>query len=558
MSQIEQPNDEKIVIVGFGWVGQANALALVQMGYQVFYYDVLPPKRHYGGGVYSNLYEKVAALESPLAEDGEHTAYMVCVGDRVDEGGTQDVTFIRQALESIKNAKGTIILRSTIVPKTLSDLTFDYYIPEFLHEKFAIQECIRPYYYVRGSGTRKHDAWLPSVTELWQERAQKVFTGTYLEASHIKYFSNMWNALRIAFANELGDIVADSSKSSAPLEDAERVINFLFEGKSYLRYGRGFGGHCLPKDMRAFLAAYGDERNMAILSGAYESNRIHELRLKEKAVELPEWFSAWDYESIAAHQRKVFEIMVKKLYHSAPVTFIRHLLKPLVLFGERFVPARTPEESRRIWEEKAKANARYYVNQKTASGEFVDESELELSGKEDYERHVASDPLLSDLIAKKGKSMTVLDIGSGIGRMNEAFSRDFQKVEGIDISPTMVNIAKRRLSGLPNVSFTATEGETIPFQPETFDLVFSYLVFQHIDNIPAIERYLKEIHRTLKSGGVAKIQLRTGQGVRRWVWSYGVSLTPETAEQLAERFGFKVVNQRVIDEKNLWLTLIRP
>jgi UDP-glucose 6-dehydrogenase len=203
------------------------------------------------------------------------------VGDRVDEGGTQDVTFIRQALESIKNAKGTIILRSTIVPKTLSDLTFDYYIPEFLHEKFAIQECIRPYYYVRGSGTRKHDAWLPSVTELWQERAQKVFTGTYLEASHIKYFSNMWNALRIAFANELGDIVADSSKSSAPLEDAERVINFLFEGKSYLRYGRGFGGHCLPKDMRAFLAAYGDERNMAILSGAYESNRIHELRYQE-------------------------------------------------------------------------------------------------------------------------------------------------------------------------------------------------------------------------------------------------------------------------------------
>jgi phosphoglycerate dehydrogenase-like enzyme len=43
MSQIEQSKEEKIVIVGFGWVGQANALALVQMGYQVFYYDVLPP-----------------------------------------------------------------------------------------------------------------------------------------------------------------------------------------------------------------------------------------------------------------------------------------------------------------------------------------------------------------------------------------------------------------------------------------------------------------------------------------------------------------------------------
>ena len=154
--------------------------------------------------------------------------------------------------------------------------------------------------------------------------------------------------------------------------------------------------------------------------------------------------------------------------------------------------------------------------------------------------------------------MVVLDIGSGIGRMNEFFARDFQKVEGIDISPTMVEIAKRRLSGLPNVSFTATTGETIPFQPATFDLVFSYLVFQHIDNIPAIERYFREIYRTLKPGGVAKIHLRTGLGVRRWVWSYGVSFAPEAAAQLAERSGFRVANKRVVDEKNLWLTLIRP
>jgi ubiquinone/menaquinone biosynthesis C-methylase UbiE len=131
-------------------------------------------------------------------------------------------------------------------------------------------------------------------------------------------------------------------------------------------------------------------------------------------------------------------------------------------------------------------------------------------------------------------------------------------VEGVDISPTMVEIAKRRLSGLSNVSFTTTSGETIPFQPATFDLVFSYLVFQHIDSILAIEHYFKEIYRTLKPGGIAKIHLRTGLGVRRWVWSYGVSFTPEEAEQLAGRSGFRVVNKNVLDEKNLWLTLIRP
>jgi|GEM_PF-1114353 len=558
MENTDQQTSEKIVVIGFGWVGQANALALVQMGYQVFYYDVLPPKRHYVGGAYAHLYEKVISLKSPLAQDGPQTAYMVCVGDRVDEEGKQDVTFILQALQSIEKAQGTIILRSTITPKTLSKLTFDYYIPEFLHEKFAIQECIRPYYFVLGSGTRTNNTWLPSVVTLWQTRAQRVFSGTYAEASYIKYFSNMWNAVRIAFVNELGDLVADSSDSATPTEDAERVINFLFEGKSYLRYGRGFGGHCLPKDMRTFLAAYKDEHNTAILAGSYESNRIHEDRIKEESAELPEWFSAWDYESIAAHQRKAIEIMLKKLYHSTFVTFIRRLFKPIILFGERFIPARSKETSRDIWEAKAKANARYFANTKTPSGELVDESELQQTGSEDYQKHVANDRLISDLLKKNGKTMLVLDIGSGIGRMSESFAKDFKIVHGIDISPTMVEIAERRLAHLPNVKFAANDGVMIPFESGLFDVAFSYLVFPHIDSISTIQDYLKEIYRTLKPAGIAKIQFRTGSGVRRWVWSYGVSLTPEQAIALSRQSGFRVADNYIEDTKNLWLILVRP
>ncbi len=557
MEKMETAKNEKIVMIGFGWVGQANALALVQMGYNVYCYDVLPPKHHYSGGDYKHLYEKVTVLSTPLEMDGEHTAYMVCVGDRVDDNGRQDVAFIRQALESIKAAKGTIILRSTIVPKTLASLVFDYYIPEFLHEKFAIQECIKPFYFVLGSGTRKQDAWLPSVIGVWQERAQNVFTGTYSEASHIKYFSNMWNAVRIAFVNEIGDLVADAAHSSTPTEDAERVINFLFEGKSYLRYGRGFGGHCLPKDMRAFLAEYSGERNTAILTGTYDSNTIHEDRLKRAATQLPEWYSAWDYESIALHQRKAIEIMFKNLYQSAPVSFVRHLLKPAIILGERFVAARTSEEARRVWEEKAKQNARYYVNQKTPSGELVDESELQKTGKEDYEKHILKEPALRDL-HKNLQAHVVLDIGSGIGRMSEFFANDFATVHGIDISPTMVDIAKRRLSGLLNATFTVNDGEKIPFEPATFDLIFSYLVFQHIDDIGAIERYFSEIYRTLKPCGIAKIQLRTGPGVRRWVWSYGLSFNREEAKRLGERAGFRVISAEIEGGKNLWLTLARP
>ena len=554
MPDIEQQKDEKVVIVGLGWVGQANALALLQLGYKVFYYDVLPPRHHYGV-TFKHLYDKLIALDTPLEVDGPETSYMVCVGDRVNDEGLQDTKFIEQALSAIQMARGTIILRSTIIPKTLAGLTFDYYIPEFLHEKFAIQECMRPYYFVLGSGTRKEDARLPSYVALWQERAQRVFSGTYTEASYIKYFSNMWNALRIAFVNELGDIVASSPQSESPIEDAERVINFLFEGKSYLRYGRGFGGHCLPKDMRAFLAAYGGEKNMAILSGAYESNSIHVDVSSGNDSALREWFSAWDYDSIVASQRKVFEVMLKRLYLSVPVSLVRHILKPIVVLSERVVPVRTPEEARSVWEAKAKENARYYVNQKTKSGELVDESEIQETGTNDYDRYVRNDKLLTDALKQKEGRIAVLDIGSGIGRMTESFAKNFSDVRGIDISPTMTEIAKRRLSDIPNVSFLTTDGRSIPFEDNTFDLAFSYQVFPHIDDMGIIENYLREVHRTLKPSGVAKIQLRTGMGVRRWVWSYGITFTPEEAAELASRLGFFIINNEKEDEKKLWLTL---
>ncbi len=549
-----QTKDEKVVIVGFGWIGQANALALVQIGYSVYYYDVLPPKQHYKGAE-QRLYEKIVQLKTPLEVDGPRTSYMVCVGDRVGETGGQDVTFIRQALESLKEAEGTIILRSTIVPKTLGSLIFDYYVPEFLHEKFAIQECIKPYMFAIGAGTRNPEARVPNYITMWQDRAQKVFVGTYSEASYIKYFSNMWNAVRIAFVNELGDIIAQSSKSGDPTEAAERVINFLFEGKSYVRYGRGFGGHCLPKDMRAFLAAYSEEYNTNVLTGTYESNRLHgEYEVASQRV-LSEWFSAWDYESIMDNQRKVLKGILRTIYHSAPLTFVRHLCKPVVIFGERFVPARTNEDMRNLWEQKAKENVRYYVNQKTKSGEFVDETEIAETGKEDFERFITADKKLQSHLPTDATQTVVLDLGAGIGRITEPFSFAYGHVYGVDISPTMVEIAEQRLKERSNIEFQTTDGSTLPYADGMFDLVFSYLVFPHIDNLPAIEQYLKEMHRILKKGAVAKIQFRTGSGVRKWIWSHGVTFTPTEACSLAENQGFTVIDSHVEDVKYLWLTL---
>jgi len=276
-----------IVVVGFGWVGQANALSLAKVGHQVAFYDPKEPVRHYEKD-YEYLYGKVKRLTAVTELDALDVCYLVSVGDKVAEDGTQDISLIRGALDSLKEVKGTIVLRSTVLPHFLAGLTFDYYVPEFLHEKYAVQECGAPHFLVIGKRSDKPE---PHFLAGWERVAYKTFRGTPEEASYIKYLSNLWNSVRIAFANEYGDSIREP-RTGDDVAAIERVIDFVFDGKFYLRYGRSFGGHCLPKDTRAYIWGQKQRgREMPLLSGVYAANSAH--RDLEAAGVLPEWFSAW-------------------------------------------------------------------------------------------------------------------------------------------------------------------------------------------------------------------------------------------------------------------------
>jgi UDP-glucose 6-dehydrogenase len=279
---------EKFVIVGFGWVGQANAISLKLMGFDVAYFDPGAPERHYPQ--YASVYDSLEQLASVQEKDSQSTWYMICVGDRVSEEGVQDLSSISAALDSLSGMQGGIILRSTILPDALEQLSFDYYVPEFLHEKKAVEECIEPYFFVVGASMNARPE--PLLFTALRERAYKTFTGTPREASFIKYLSNLWNALRIAFVNEFGDAIGQPS-TKEELEEIDRILSFIFDGRSYLRYGRAFDGHCLPKDTRAFVGWYGKEsHSLPLLAGAYETNALHR-KLQEQFPLMPEWYSEW-------------------------------------------------------------------------------------------------------------------------------------------------------------------------------------------------------------------------------------------------------------------------
>ncbi len=307
--------DEKIVIVGYGWVGQANALALKKMGYPVNYFDIATPVKNYPA--YEHVYPQIKSLGNVLETDGENTWYIVCIGDRVLSDGTQDISAIEKALDSLKSTKGKVILRSTVLPRSLKNLTFDCYIPEFLHEKKGVEECIRPYYFVVGNRNIKQ--W-PSFIKKWMNKTDKTFEGSPEQAAYIKYISNIWNASRVALVNEFGDLMHENGLEG---QHTEAVIDFVFNKKNYLKYGKSFGGHCLPKDISAF----GKDHDSDLFKAVLASNIAHQD--VESKRNLKEWFSYWDYQTTTISFRKLFSILFRKSHPAAVIKSVKMKTEPV-------------------------------------------------------------------------------------------------------------------------------------------------------------------------------------------------------------------------------------
>jgi SAM-dependent methyltransferase len=99
-----------------------------------------------------------------------------------------------------------------------------------------------------------------------------------------------------------------------------------------------------------------------------------------------------------------------------------------------------------------------------------------------------------------------LDFGCGIGRLTHALSSFFGHVTGVDISQPMISRAAA-LVGKSNCSFVVNSTEFLPFNTETFDLVLSTIVLQHVPDQQAIRNYLAEFGRVLKPSGMLVVQL---------------------------------------------------
>jgi len=231
---------------------------------------------------------------------------------------------------------------------------------------------------------------------------------------------------------------------------------------------------------------------------------------------------------------------------------MRELVHDIFRRMSRILPDKSIQQSKREWDALAEENAKYYIVSK--KGPAIDEVEFRTIGEGNYRDLILEDPLIKEHIGTFADKR-VLDIGCGVGRLMEFFARDFNLVDGVDISQIMVEKGTHRLKHLNNVRFTTGDGEHYPFQDDSFDLVFSYIVFQHMPSVEVIRENFKEIRRVLKPTGIAKIQIRGNQPVRKGTWFYGPSFTAADAQKLMEETGLTVIKMGDASVKRFFLWL---
>ena len=159
----------------------------------------------------------------------------------------------------------------------------------------------------------------------------------------------------------------------------------------------------------------------------------------------------------------------------------------------------TPSASAKFWDAAAKENAAWYV----ATAYSQENPEFFAQGA------VETDSFLAFCEVSIDPQDTVLEIGSGVGRMTRHLAQLGKRVIATDVSSEMLSHARKNLAAQQNVEFVLVPGNgTLPIESETVDVVFSYIVLQHVPTVDEQIRYLREAIRVLRPGGRMAVQVR--------------------------------------------------
>ncbi len=209
----------------------------------------------------------------------------------------------------------------------------------------------------------------------------------------------------------------------------------------------------------------------------------------------------------------------------------------------------TPD-MRADWNERAREDAHYYV----AFGRRGQSNEEFFATASDVLRDL--DRELKRGVPGKGRERRFLEIGCGPGRLLKPMSERCGEIHGVDVSDEMVARARENLAGIRHAHVHVGTGSTLdPFADASFDFIYSYAVFQHIPDREVVFSYLRETHRLLKPGGLARLQLNglppTAKPYTTWE---GVRISGDEVRAFTRNRGLQLLALEGEGTQYLWTT----
>ena len=301
----------KISVFGMGYVGCVTAAALSQRGNHVVGVDVnLQKVQAIDRGDTPVLEKGLSELIAESVHNGRLTATtngaqavletelsLLCVGTPARKNGSFDYSHLlsatREIGEGIRQKIGShvVALRSTLLPGTTETLVipelerssgkkvgldFSVHVnPEFLREGSALDDFDNQPFVIIGGAEGSGGLMLEKL----YEGTGPLFHVTIKTAETLKYICNTFHALKITFANEIGNICQALGVDSHEVMSLFCRDTKLNISPAYLKPGFAFGGSCLPKDLRALLyQAKTLDIQTPLLSAIMQSNQVQTQR----------------------------------------------------------------------------------------------------------------------------------------------------------------------------------------------------------------------------------------------------------------------------------------
>ena len=297
----------KISVFGMGYVGVVSGACLVRDGHEVMGVDPirskvadlakgLTPIQEPGvAELLANGYAagRLSATTEPAKGVDSANMVWVCVGTPSSLEKGIDLSHVETVMGQIgqamkdSGARPLVVLRSTVLPGSMQNLVIptlekvsglkagrDFHAvfhPEFLRESTAVDDFDNPPKIVVGEGVPGAGDRLMILYESFRVPKYRVTLG---EAEMVKYCDNLFHALKVTFANEVGAIAHSAGIDARRVAEVFCSDTKLNISPRYLRPGFAYGGSCLPKDLRAILRyATLHAIRTPMLRGILESNK---------------------------------------------------------------------------------------------------------------------------------------------------------------------------------------------------------------------------------------------------------------------------------------------